>query len=351
MCVADPSLRTSAIAIPGGGIGGPPTIADFDGDGRPEIAAAGGSSYSVYDLARAGEDIVQPVGDAAPQPGAVFVRWSQATQDQSSNATGSSVFDFQGDGIAEVVYADECFMRVYSGIDGTVILEEPNSSATIHEYPLVVDVDADGNSEIVVVANDEVNHCTQHPGYEARRGVFVYGDAFDRWVQTRRVWTSHTYHVTNTTSAGNAPAAELDNWTQPELNNYRQNVQGEGVFNAPDLTVELAIGVGDCLEDQLQLMATVRNVGALGVPAGVEVSLFRGTDAAGELVETMETPDPLLPGASVQLIWAVDATQGGQAQAFYVAVDGTELADGIVAECDESNNDASTESAACPIPG
>ena len=37
-------------AIPGGGSGGPPTIADFDGDGRREFASAGGSAYAVFDF-------------------------------------------------------------------------------------------------------------------------------------------------------------------------------------------------------------------------------------------------------------------------------------------------------------
>ncbi len=351
MCNADDTLRTPAVAIPGGGRGGPPTIADFDGDGRPEIAAAGGSSYSVYDLARAGEELVVPMGDPVPVDGAVYVRWSQATQDQSSNATGSSVFDFQGDGIAEVVYADECYLRVYSGVDGTVILEEPNSSATIHEYPLVVDADGDGNSEIIVVANDEANNCSAIDGYELRHGVFLYGDAFDRWVQTRRVWTSHTYHVSNVNSSGNYPSPEIDNWTTPGLNNYRQNVQGAGVFNAPDLTVELAIGVSDCLDMQLLLIATVRNIGALGVPAGVEVSLYEGADASGTLIGTMPTDAPLLPGASAQLVWSVDAVPGGAAQSYFVAVDGQDADAGAIAECDEANNTAGTQSAACPIPG
>jgi len=351
MCDADPSLRTAAVAIPGGGRGGPPTIADFDGDGRPEIAAAGGSSYTVYDLARAGEELVVPVGDPVPAAGSVYQRWSQATQDQSSNATGSSVFDFQGDGIAEVVYADECFMRVYSGTDGTVILEEPNSSGTIHEYPLVVDVDGDGNSEILVVANDASNLCGQHPGYETRRGVFAYGDAFDRWVQTRRVWTSHTYHVTNATSAGNYPAVEADNWTQPGLNNYRQNVQGEGVFNAPDLSVELAVGLANCIDQELALIATVRNIGALGVPAGISVTLYGGADATAPVIESRLTEVPLLPGASTQLIWNLEAAQGGAAQSYFVQVDGGDAGAGQVDECDESNNDALTESAACPIAG
>ena len=350
-CIADPSARTAPIAIPGGGRGGPPTISDFDGDGRPEIAAAGGSSYSVYDLARPGEVIVTPDGAPAPAPGAVFVRWSAATQDQSSNATGSSVFDFQGDGVAEVVYADECYMRVYSGVDGTVLFEIPNSTGTIHEYPLVVDVDDDGNSEILVVANDDHSGCDSIPGYTYTRGVRSFGDTFDQWVQTRRVWAQHTYHVTNTTSAGNVPEVEVDNWTQPELNNYRQNVQGEGVFNAPDLTVELAVGLGSCLEEELELRATVRNVGSLGVPAGVSVTLFEGTDASGTVVGTQDTPDPLLPGASALLVFPVPFTAGSPALDYYVQVDGTDVEPGTVIECDESNNSASTVTAECPAPG
>ena len=58
-CNADPTQRTQPIVIPGqvaSNRGGPPTIGDFDGDGRPEIGVAGGHSYSVYDLARDGED-------------------------------------------------------------------------------------------------------------------------------------------------------------------------------------------------------------------------------------------------------------------------------------------------------
>lgn len=350
-CQADPTARTQPVAIPGGGIGGPPTVADFDGDGRPEIAAAGGSSYSVYDVARPGEDIMVPPGDPLPEPGDVFVRWSQPTQDQSSNATGSSVFDFQGDGVAEVVYADECFMRVYSGVDGAVLLELPNSTGTIHEYPLVVDVDDDGNSEILVVANDGHAACDALPGYVYTRGVRSFGDTFDQWVLTRRVWTQHTYHVTNATSAGHVPGIELNNWTQPDLNNYRQNVQGEGVFNAPDLTAELAVGLGSCFEQELELLGTVRNIGSLGVPAGVEVTLYEGTDATGAVVGTQATTMPLLPGAQESMSWTVPFPPGSPALSYYLTVDGGDAEPGQVIECDESNNSASTVTAECPAPG
>lgn len=348
MCNANPALRTAAVAIPGGGRGGPPTVADFDGDGRPELATAGGSSYTVYDLHRAGEDLR---GGVMPAAGSVFELWSAATQDQSSNATGSSVFDFQGDGAAEVVYADECFMRVYDGASGDVLLQVQSSSATIHEYPLVVDVDDDGNSEILVVANDNDDNCAGVPNYTQRRGVFVYGDAFDQWVGTRRVWPSHAYHVTNATSAGNAPAIEDDNWLEPNLNNYRQNVQGAGVFNAPDLSVDLVAELDMCGDGFLEVVATVRNLGALGVPAGVEVSLYEGADAMGTLVGTELTPTPLLPGQQTQVSWAVPFGPGDPAMDFFVTVDGADVVAGSVDECVEDNNDAQTLSARCIFPG
>ena len=347
MCNADPSLRSAAVAIPGGGRGGPPTVADFDGDGRPELATAGGSSYTVYDLYREGEAVAGP---GNPSLGDVYERWSRATQDQSSNATGSSVFDFQGDGAAEVIYGDECYMRVYDGSTGEVLVEEPMSSATIHEYPLVVDVDDDGNSEIIVVANDSAAGCDGIEGYMERRGVFVFGDVFDRWVGTRRVWTSHAYHVTNTTSAGNAPVTESDNWTQPGLNNYRQNVQGSGVFNAPDLEVDLQAQLSLCSQNALLMTATVRNAGALGVPAGVEVSLYIGEDATGQLVGTQPTPVPLLPGQTTQLSWEVPL-ESSEPLDFFVTVDGDEAAAGAVEECDESNNDNVSVGAECPVAG
>lgn len=344
VCLGDPAQRTQPLPIPGGvaaNRGGPPTVADFDADGRPEIGVAGGYAYSVYDLNRPGEVIVQPVGDAPPAPGAMFVRWSQVTQDLSSNATGSSVFDFQGDGAAEVVYADECFLRVYSGTDGTVQLELPSSSATIHEYPLVVDVDADGNSEILIVAN----HLTACP-HASRQGLFVYGDTNDEWVPTRRVWTQHTYHVSNATSDGNVPLTETNNWTTAGLNNYRQNVQGDGVFNAPDLTVELTVGLNLCGQGQLELRARVSNVGALGVLPGLDVSFFEGTGGTGIALGTAVTTVSLLPGASSVVTLAVPAPTVSTDYTVHVAGNSASL---IVAECDPNNNTDDEMTGGCPV--
>ena len=347
-----PGLK-KALDAGGSNHGGPPTVADFDKDGRPEIGIADYATYSVYDFNRtiSGEAEEVPSksipSKAQLQPGDIFTRWRQDTQDVSSSATGSSVFDFQGDGIAEVVYGDECNVRIYSGADGRVLSEIPNTSATIHEYPLVADVDSDGNSEILIVAND-IHHQTGFECPEKRHGLFVYGDLKDRWVRTRKLWTQHTYHVTNAGSDGNPPMVEENNWTVDHLNNYRQNVQGVGTFNAPDLVVNVSADLSPCESDhKIRLVATVRNQGSRGVTKGIKVHFFAVEGTMTLIGENVTTVD-LLPGQSTKLSVLVDAPPGMILPDFVVLVDGTNLGESEVAECLEDNNSTQISGIFCP---
>ena len=168
------NLIWGPVAIPTSGSpfsnGGPPTIADFDGDGRAEIGVAGDRHYVVFD------------GDGS-------ILWQQPTQDLSSGFTGSSVFDFEGDGQAEVVYADETALRVYNGADGAVLFSTPHSSITGYELPVIADVDADGAAEIVLVDNDAF--------FGSFTGLRVFEADDDSWVNTRQVWHQHAYDVTS----------------------------------------------------------------------------------------------------------------------------------------------------------
>lgn len=136
------------------------------------------------------------------------------------------------------------------------------------------------------------------------------------------------------------PSPELNNWELPGLNNYRQNVQGEGVFNAPDLALlGLDASQEDC-PDMLRLRARVINQGALGVPAGVPVAFYEGTTPmADALIGVVRTPGPLLPGQSALLEVAWDVA--GMPPFSFVAVaddDGTGM--GEVAECREDDDAA-----------
>ena len=334
----------ASLAMPATGRGGPPTIADFDNDGIPEIASANGGAYVVFEY----------VSDPTPQ---LTLKWETATQDLSSNATGSSVFDFQGDGAAEVVYNDECAFRVYDGTTGDVLKEINNPSATILEYPVIVDVDGDNNTEIVLTANDlnHVNGSISTCGYDSsefRHGVFVYGDADDNWVRTRKIWNQHAYHITNVGSSGEIPAPEAASWVTPSgFNNYRQSNQGAGVFNAPDLQVSLEASLTPC-PAAIRLRASVTNLGSLGVAAGVPATFFVGTAPSGTFIGTVTTTGPLLPGQFevVEIDYPVPAGSGPLD--FYVVVDGgaTGIEAGAESECLEDNNAASVQKIQCTTP-
>ena len=75
--------------VPGSRGGGPPTIADFDNDGDHQMddRFANGKPYNVFDYDPTNRSARRFLGEVAKD-----------TQDGSSNVTGSSVFDFEGDG-------------------------------------------------------------------------------------------------------------------------------------------------------------------------------------------------------------------------------------------------------------
>lgn len=53
----------------------------------------------------------------------------------------------------------------------------------------------------------------------------VIRDVEDRWIQARRIWNQHTYHVTNVREDGTIPQNEPPSWEL--LNTYRTNAQIE----------------------------------------------------------------------------------------------------------------------------
>jgi hypothetical protein len=274
--------------------GGPPTIANFDDDPEPEIAAAGAYAYAVFE------------NDGT-------LRWSSLSNDRSSRKTGSSVFDFDGDGAAEVVYNDQYWLRVYDGRDGTVRFCQCNTSATLWEYPVIVDVDTDGHAEIVLASNDygtEFHACvdTVPPSLGAcevdriaagdnlgTHGIRVFASPTRDWVGTRRIWNQHTYHITNVNERGGIPAHERANWSVPGLNDFRLNVQ-PGATNLPDLVpVDLAVSLTQCTA-ALELNFRVQNQGWSAVPAGASVAVYVEDAGTFTLVERLATTRALLPG-------------------------------------------------------
>jgi len=323
--------------------GGPPTIADFNGDGTPDVALAGGIGYAILD----GSKII----DAAVANANVIL-WTASTTDCSSAATGSSVFDFTGNGKAEALYSDEEHLRVYDGPTGTVLWSACNTTGTVVEYPLVVDVDNDGHADIVVVSNAYASANAEYQcqdtagGPIAQSGVRVFSDANLSWVRTRSIWNEHTYHVTNVNDDGTLPVHELPNWKQPGLNDFRQNKQPGSEFAAPDAIVSIA----PTCASPFSLAVTVRNIGEAALPAGVVVGLYAGTPPTGTKLGTTATLSALYSAQSETLIVplpnAPSDVQSGKTPV-YAVVDDTTVPHPAWHECNTSNDTSPPVSGAC----
>ncbi|MFN7143888.1 MAG: CARDB domain-containing protein [Myxococcota bacterium] len=286
-------------AVPGGGNGGPPTVADFDNDGLPEVGVAGAAYYSVLDT-----------------DGSTL--WSQPVSDYSSNVTGSSVFDFEGDGAADVVYADELTLWVYDGATGAVkLMDDGHASGTLFEYPLIVDVDNDGSTEIVLASNNYA--------YTGYNGITVIGDATNSWRPSRTLWNQFAYHITNVDDDGGIPAVQEPNWHR--WNNFRTGGTTYGLAtDLADLTAgEPEICALRCDEGVVEVTVPVVNGGLADTPT-FSVGLWEG----GARVSGQELT--LASGAATNI--TLSLTRADWSGRLALKVD-----DGAaVEECDEADN-------------
>ena len=315
--------------------------------------------------------------------------WRRGTQDGSSRVTGSSVFDFNGDGAAEVIYNDECYFRVYEGLTGDVLFIESSESRTRVEYPIVADADNDGNAEILFAVSNESNFCSSQastsinnePGLanNYNNGIEVWSDSSDLWVSARRMWNQHAYHVTNITENNQVPLIEPKGWIETNgrfYNTYRSNPRNFGV--APDLEVTAVqvvggggSGCGGGGSGAGSIVSQITNIGDLRVGPDVIVG-FEGDfdDGNGFVILLDENGDPLRatvsntlePRDSVFLTTDYDPAWNSQSELpaqVRVTVDASydevtrviTFDDGRERECDETNNDRiAAASAGGPLP-
>jgi hypothetical protein len=385
---------------PSNGHGGPPNIADFDRDGRPEIGVANEGCYSVFDIDCIGDPDNDLPGCTRPvfpscTPGVDCtveacaqvnngagtgdgILWSVATQDLSSSTTGSSVFDFQGDGIPEVVYNGECRFLALDGRNGTPLFSRGNSSRTAGEYPIVVDVNGDNRSEVLIVANnDRFGRCEDviedRPDYfpecdgafdngadpsdfpefcySGTSGIIAFQDPQDRWVRTRSIWNQHAYSITNIAEDGNVPVNQENNWEV--FNTFRANRQGGVPLNSPDPAITRVVPSLQSCPPEVEIIATISNEGTRGIPAGLPIRFFYDTGEGDIPFETVVTQEPIFPGGSV----VVSANVVLEREFFRSPVDYTvdvnidENGDPVFPDCKPTENSVTLEDIVCFDPG
>lgn len=307
------ALKWGPFLIPGGGIGGAPTLADLDGDGSVEIGIAGARNLSI--LAANGK-----------------VKWSIETQDLSSSMTSSTFFDFDGDGVLEVVYNDELHLRILDGGSGAIKFETPNTSGTLLEMPIVADIDNDGAAEIVTIRN-QILSLGPLVGL-SDQGIFVYESAQKDWLGARSIWNQHSYHVTNVHENGLIPPFEAPYWTSFNLFRANQATSQPRLQALPDLRPSFL----RFREADSTLVIRVGNGGSASVPPGTAVKFLLGdTRNTLQILGMRRTSATLLPGQFEDLALRLNAIPFG-AQTFSVIADEDTAGAQAVVECNEDNN-------------
>ncbi|MDR2027298.1 MAG: hypothetical protein LBQ01_07055, partial [Prevotellaceae bacterium] len=125
-----------------------------------------------------------------------------------SHQTGIVMFDFDADGINELVYRDEFALRVLSpanrvnGFDFVNLAVTPKtnpdvvrfnerniSSYTGFECPVIADVNGDGSADIVTFGLESMSRIENSAG-----NLFVYEALGESWAPARPVWNQGIYY-------------------------------------------------------------------------------------------------------------------------------------------------------------
>ena len=225
-------------------------VADLDGDGQLEISFV--SYPTLYALKND-----------------FSILWTNTTNDASA-ITCSSVFDFCGDGSSDVIYRGQTFLQVLEGATGQVKWQDNCVSETHIENPLILDVDADGQTEIVI-------QCGSGGGSPQLLGTVVCYEALGLpGISSRQVWNQHAYFNTNINDDLSVPRYQQN----PSIigDSLRMNAFMNQFFNPTFPTPDGALTIQNvvCAGDSLVVSATLCNPGDNVLPPQTPLSAYIG---------------------------------------------------------------------------
>ena len=222
-----------------------PLIADIDNDGMMEVIIQGDANGNYKYLAFRYN----------PQSASFTNLWGMQP-DEDSYSNSITAFDFNQDGLLELLICDQSMVRIVNGSGKShithndtasvyVMTSFPFSETTIMQYPVIADVDNDGHAEIVFVGNNRLN---------------ILESSAAPWAPARKVWNQYMYNITCVNEDLTVPQSLFNNayaFTDPQgvvrrpYNNFLQQATtidryGRPFYAVPDLVMDSAsVNYGD----------------------------------------------------------------------------------------------------------
>ena len=245
-----PAGLTSVLA---GHQAGRTSVADFDGDGINELAIVTRHKLILFE-----SDL--------------SVKWERITVDKS-RITSATAFDFEGDGNVEVVYRDELFLRIMDGLTGLTKDSLSCASGTRVDMPVIADVDADGQAEIIVACGED---------------VVVFEADLTPWMPTRKVWNNLSYSPTWVNDDLTIPAQRQNKALIPKLDIYASQASitdpnGNLIFPAlPDFVASIdSVQNVTCSDDSIAVYLSICNDDATFLIYDYPISFYDGDPTIG----------------------------------------------------------------------
>ena len=310
-------------------------IADVNNDGYPEILFSYASGLTGYRY--------DPTSQALQQ------MWQRSTSDESG-ATTMTAFDFNLDGNVEVVYRDQSNMRIIDGTTGNNQTVFDCLAPTASEYPVVVDLERNGQAVII----------TSHNIYEIDHSFYSQLIVFQAppnttWAPARYVWNQHAYNTVNinndltipTTNFNPAtPFTDPDNVVRRPFNNFLQQATTLDQYGRPfSQLMNLAITGTPTIEFQSDVIAVeldICNTGGMTFSPPLHITVYSDS---GAVVQSIELPITLQPGDCEEFYLFIDQDNLEQFDNPYplrIAIndngEGTAQYGGLPIECDTADN-------------
>ena len=205
-----------------------PLIADIDNDGSMEVVI-----QNAWD--NTSSRIQAYRYNAAT--GTFSMIWGMQP-DEDSFSNSFTAFDFNQDGLLELIICDQSTLKIVNGSGKSHITHNDTvpvyvlntfsfSETTIMQYPVIADVDADGAAEIVSVGSSKLN---------------IFKSSGQPWAPARPVWNQYLYNVTNINKDLTVPSSLFNNataFTDPDgvvrrpFNNFLQQATTLDQYGRP----------------------------------------------------------------------------------------------------------------------